>query len=488
MHSNTSRFALTLLLALFVAGCIGIVPWQGIGASWRECDTQSMAQSLAFEEFDVLRPRVRWRGDGDGGVEAEMPIYQATIAVVLRLVGNAEWPGRAISLLATLLGAAAWFGLLRRSLGSTQAAILGTAALLAAGSIVLTSCRVMPDAFSMAMCLVGWALLARAAEAPRLDSTTMIAATICTSIGCLAKSTSLQILAMQAGWLLTVAPSRLRHWQIWLHFTTPAAVTFAWMLHAAAIGEETGLTFGVLSAGDSKVPDMEHLCSPGLYVAVARTSLVYGILPAGVVALGLLTWKGKVRRQDLAILAPIALALVFTMRYSASENMGPHYHLGAAAAGSWLVARAAMETHRWPRMLLAVLILASTILSFSHERTARHAAGNAAILTVATAVRESTSPADLIVVRSPKPRIDTYWNRRNNFEDPVLLYHAQRFGWVVPAEDFGVDNLAGLQRRGARMCVDLLPDRTQAASSADKKPHYPCVFDHAAGRVYSMEK
>jgi len=484
-----SKHVPVLLLCLFVAGCVAFVPWQGIGASWRECDTQSMARSLAFEDFDLLRPRVDWRGDGDGGVEAEMPLYQAIVALVLRAVGEAEWPGRVVSLLATLLGALAWFDLLRRSLGSVRAAGFGTAALLASGSIVLISCRVMPDAFSVSMCLVGWALLARAAKADGVHTTTMIAATLCTSLGCLAKPTSLQIVAMQAGWLLTMAPTRLRHWQTWVHFAAVIAATFAWMAHAAAIGEETGLTFGVLSSGDSKVPHLEHLLAPGLYLSLARTTLVYGALPAAVLAFGRLACTRQLRWRDLAVLAPAALALVFTMRYSSSGDMGPHYHVGAAIAGAWLVARAtAAAPPRWALVLLAVLIAGSSIVSFERERSARQLASDAAILTVARAVREATEPGDLVVVRSAKTRFDDYWNRRNNFEDPVLLHHARRFGWVVPSGEFGVDELQRLERRGARAFVDLLPEQPISRSNAWLKERLHCVFNKAAGRVYCLEK
>ena len=59
---RADRRRLALVLLAYAALSWALFGADPIGPSWRECDTQSIARNLAFEDFDVLRPRVDWRG------------------------------------------------------------------------------------------------------------------------------------------------------------------------------------------------------------------------------------------------------------------------------------------------------------------------------------------------------------------------------------------------------------------------------------------
>ena len=71
--------------------------------------------------FEPLRPRVDWRGDTDGAVESEFPLYQLSIATIMALLGESEWPGRLLALLATLWASFSLHRLLEQRAGPTGA-------------------------------------------------------------------------------------------------------------------------------------------------------------------------------------------------------------------------------------------------------------------------------------------------------------------------------------------------------------------------------
>lgn len=442
-----------LLLAAFGLACLAFVPLAGIGASWRECDTQAMSLSLATESFDVMRPRIDWRGDTDGGVESEMPLYQAVVALVLLGVGDVEWPGRIVSLLSVMAAALALHAILRRATSSASAAAVGVAAFLASGAGVLTACRVMPDAFSLAAGLVGWDLLDRWLRGGR--GFLLPLATLVTALGCLAKPTTLQVVMVQAGWILASAPRLFPRPAAVVHLALPCIATLAWMFHAHGIHRETGLTFGVLAEGDSKLPHLAHLLAPGLHFALARNALLFGPGIVGYLAFLVLLLRKRLELRDAAVLVPMGLALVATMRYSASADSGPHYHLWAAVGGGWTAARCwPLLGRKWLQVVLGALLLATAGASLLRERSFRGHAITSPVLELAAALRRSTAAEDRVVIRSAKQQHDSFWNRPNNHEDPIVLYQSRRKGWVLPRDGWSVVALEELRARGARAVVD----------------------------------
>ena len=79
--ARVGRCWLLLAMLSWAAATWLFVAPHGIGYSWRECDTQAIARNLAFEEFDPLRPRIDWRGDGPGYVETELQLYPTLVAL-----------------------------------------------------------------------------------------------------------------------------------------------------------------------------------------------------------------------------------------------------------------------------------------------------------------------------------------------------------------------------------------------------------------------
>ncbi len=143
-----------LLATLLWAAVLWFCVPHGIGTSWRECDTQAIARNFCLDGFDPMRPRVDWRGDTDGAVECEFPLYELAIGAVIAVLGDVEWPGRLLSLASMVVGALALHRLLERRAGP-ESAVAGLVVFLGAGSPILLAVRVMPDATSFAAGMLG---------------------------------------------------------------------------------------------------------------------------------------------------------------------------------------------------------------------------------------------------------------------------------------------------------------------------------------------
>jgi hypothetical protein len=426
---------------------------QSIGGAWREADTQTMAINLVEEGFDLFHPRVDWRGTTDGRVESEFPLYQGLVAAALTWLGTVEWPGRLLSLASLLVTAGVLFRLAERRCGSLPAAV-GTAAFLTGNQAVLLGTRIIPDGFSTALAMLGLLLFLRHL---RTDSgRTLLLATVLTTLGLLTKPTAAVVVLVQMAMMIHRPPPRRA--RAWVAFAATGIALAAWILHARAAGLATGLTFGV-TFGDTKTPGLDHLLNPGLHAGIVATTLAHGLGWPGAVALLALLLRRRTDRIDVLVLAAVAAGLIGSMRYSYSPLTGAHYHVYSALAGGWLVARAMPATPR-PSLLVLIVValLAQGITSLRNELRWRNDTMRQADLATAASLREVSAEHELVVIRGPKPRFDPWWRRPHNFEEPILLYHSRRKGWILPLDGVDPEVLSRLPAEGARWYVETAPE------------------------------
>jgi hypothetical protein len=452
---------LALCAMLVFAATMWLAIPHGIGFSWRECDTQAISRNFLRDGFDPLRPRIDWRGDTDGAVECEFPLYQLSIASIMTLIGEAEWPGRLLALLATIWASLSLHRLLEMRAGPSGA-LAGLLVFLVSGSSVMIATRIMPDAFSLALSIASLAAFVRyLAFGSSLSLGLSVAAL---TFAALQKPPALQIGMLMFGWTVFLAPRRLREPRLWLGFTAILVTVAAWLMHGKSLYEETGLTFGVVSGGDTKFPDLEHLLSPKIHAQLAWTSLQYGLSALGSIALLVMLLRRRLDAADIVILATVALSLYGSLRYSYHHKMGPHYHVFASFAGAWLVARAwpaRASSTWWAALLTAVMLQGAWRVQV--ERTTRTGAIESPLMDIAATIRRLSSPSDLVIVRSQKPRHDKLWQRRNNYENPAMFYQAELHGWVLPADGFELADLKRLRTLGARLIYNPMPGQTSEA-------------------------
>ncbi len=289
------------------------------------------------------------------------------------------------------------------------------------------------------------------------------------------------------GWALAWAPARLREPRLWTAFAVIVVVVGAWLQHGQSIYAETGLSFGVVSGGDTKFPDVAHLLAAESWQKMAIVSVAFGFSVFGAIALLVAAWRRRLDLADASLLFAVALGLFVSFRYSHDAGLGPHYHVFAAAAGAWCVARA------WPvaapRTLWAVLLIAVAAQSawrLHDERGVRNVVNASPTMGAAAVVRATSSPDALLIVRSDKPRRDAAWGRGNNFEDPRLFYQAKRRGYVLPVEQFDVASLVALRDRGAVFVFDSVPATTSPATAAWLAANGNLVFDQGGVHLHRL--
>ena len=474
---------LLVAFAVYAAVMLLAIPL-GIGTSWRECDTQAIARNFLSEGFDPLRPRVDWRGDTDGAVECEFPLYQLMIATVMAGVGEAEWPGRVINVLAMLVATFSLHRLLEARVGAAGA-LAGALVFLTGGHAVVLGGRVQPDATSTALVLAGLTTYLRFLVTD--SGLTLLLASVATALGALAKPTGLQIGFVQFLWTVMLAPRRLRELRVWLAFGSILGIVVLWLWHSRSLFLETGLTFGVVSGGDTKFPDLQHLLMPDLHLQLLRTTGRYGFGVLGALGLVVLVVRRRFDRVDAALLTMVALGLLGSFRYSYSSGLGPHYHVFAAVAGAWCAARA---FPRQPGRLLWALLLAAVVaqgvLHVRNERHWRQAVLDNPQVPLAVAVREASRPEDLVIVHGMEASFDKAWQRPYNFEEPMLLYNARRRGWVMARDGVTSGGLAKLHERGGCVFVDQAPDATPADAKAWLDANGQLLATQAGGRIYRL--
>ena len=477
------RSWLLVALCVYAAAMVLFVPF-GIGSSWRECDTQAIARNFLSDGWNPLRPRIDWRGDTDGAVECEFPLYQSMIAAVMGIVGEAEWPGRIIAMLAMLMATLSLHRLLEARTGP-GGALVGSLVFLGSGQAVLLGTRVMPDALSLALAIAGTAAFVQFLAEGR--GRTLFLATVMTALACLVKPTALQIGLLQFLWLLAVAPRRLRELRVWISAVTVLGVVGLWMAHGIQLHADTGLTFGVAAGGETKFPTGWSLRKLSIWTSLGWTTLQFGFGGLGVIGLLVAVARRRFSASELALVVVAGLGLVGTLRYSFHGGIGPHYHAFAAVAGSWLVACAWPRRAHWAlwgTLLLVVVLLAG--VHIGRERAWRQGCLSSGQLTAGAAVESMSKPSELAVVRSFREGYDAFWRRRTNYEDPVLLYHARRRGWVLPADGFEPDALNALRNRGAAIVVDQTPASTSVLARQWLDANADQAVDSGGCRIYRL--
>lgn len=457
--------------------------WHG----WRQADTQAIARNLAYEDFDVLHPRIDWRGDGPGIVETEAQLYPALIAVALAAGGESVWPGQLLSLAAVALAAALLCAALARRFGGT-AAYAALLAMLSVQGTVVISTSIQPDALALLAFTLGWITFLDWLDAP---SRARLAAWIATTaIAGLVKPTTLELGIAQLVFVAIARREALRDRRLWIGWGLVVIVVGAHLLHARSLYLAHGNTFGVLSGGDSKLPAASALAAVEPWLALARHLVVWGTGVLAVPAAIFLAWRRRLGREELALAAGALALSVLALRYT-SHRYGTHYHLPHVVVGAWLVARAVgLLRPAHARLALAAVALVAVALTARGVRFVRAQPAEPETA-LGRALATLAAPGDLVVVRARAERYNLDWQTPNNFQDPRVFYLSRTRGWVLANDDVGpgaVDQLAEHARRGARFYVHVAQRPIDPPLAAWLDAHATRVVDGPAGAIYRLSR
>jgi 4-amino-4-deoxy-L-arabinose transferase-like glycosyltransferase len=297
----------------------------------------------------------------------EPPVYQAAVCGVRRLTG---WPpgacGRAVSALATALGALGLFRLIVRREGPRTA----FAAILAFAMLPVTlryGRAFQPDALMLGMVLLGVDCWDRSARGQ--SRLWLIPGVLCLAAGLAAKVTSAFVLVPI--WLVVLRRERLAARLLAASSLLPALLWYAWAARLLASGDGSAASAENRSIWLSAV-GLSALASAGTLGHIGRFFLVRAFTPLGLVLAGwgLLSTRSDDRPDLWRTWAAAALAMLALM---AAKLHHEYYWLAlapAVAAGlgrAWTLLSARHAAAAWA--CAAAFAAMSVTLSQSTFRT-----------------------------------------------------------------------------------------------------------------------
>jgi Dolichyl-phosphate-mannose-protein mannosyltransferase len=443
----------TLLRPPAIAG-----DWQG----WRQADTQTIALRFREPGSTLLYPRIAWGGAGPGYVETELQLYPWLVARCFAEGAFVEWPGQALSLTFGMAAAWAVFVNLTRRFGGAIG-LIGLTAFLSTRGVVHASTSVQPEALCLFCYVVAWFAFDRFLEGRRLHDLVVYA--LAGALAMLVKPTAahLGIASFLLAWLRR--SRALREPPLWIAWGAMVGVFALHLLHARSLYLLAGNTFGVLSGGDSKMPRLEHLRNPRLLFSAALPFVTWGAGMAGALAFALLVAVRKLTRELAALVVANAAWIVLTLRYS-SQSMGTHYFVLAAVLGAVAVAELArlVAVDRPRRLAVLWLAPALTLMNswWNRSRDRFPASYDAPTLAAGHLLEHFAEPGELVIARSIEPKVDSFWQTPNNFEDPRIFYLSRTRGFPVARDDSSTEQLERGAAAGARYYIEPLPPASGA--------------------------
>jgi hypothetical protein len=433
--------------------------WNG----WRQTDTQTIALNFTKPGSSILRPEIRWGGDGPGYVETEFQLYTKIVAILMQIAGRAEWVGQLVSLLAIAATAGVIFVHLSRRYHPAAVAF-GVTAFLATRTSPHLATVVMPDALALLAYAAAWMYFSQYARLGHRRDLVMFG--IVGTIAMLTKPTTAHIGISSVLLLLMSHRERLKDYRIWVTWGAMVAVVVLYLAQANHLYAEYGNTFGLLAGEDRKTPRLHHLFMPQIYLGAIRNGVGWGLGHVAALALLIQAVRRRIDSEQVALATGNAVIVLIALRYM-SQDAGNYYFAPAGVLAACAVASLAdnlvVARKTWRYAALVALALLLTVQGYRNTRL-RHLYGHfndpqvSSIVNAGRELDRLTEPDDLVIVRSVNEAYDVFWQSGRNYHEPRIFYMTATRGWTIGREQADIALLADATRRGARFFVDPLPE------------------------------
>jgi uncharacterized membrane protein YuzA (DUF378 family) len=410
--------------------------------SWRQSDTAGIADQFLRGHWNIFLPKIGWNGPGDNFVGYEFQSVTFLASLLYRVLGQADWVARGLSVAFGLWGIFAFHRLVRLTRGETEALVAATLLALHP-AVAFVDRSFLPDPAMTAMTVTAlWWLVVFAETGRRLA---LVAAVAAGTLAALTKITAL-IVGLAVIYVLVVEARRSR-----FELTVRPAL-WGLALLALGVGAYYGWAVHVSRA------------YPPFHVA-AHDNWIWNHPPATILERGF--WFGVIAHHGFwlipAFLTPF-MALGLTVGRRSAEAAWPfifHFWLlggfllivfgakelgenpwniqilqpplmalaGAGVVWSGRVAGRFIAGRRWALRLPPMAIPVTSVLACAcvaallwHQRRVAWAyhpyAGQSVLLGAALA--EASQPDDLVATIAEA------------VGDPTPLLYSRRRGWVFP--------------------------------------------------------
>lgn len=443
------KFFIAILILTFFTRLIHIeFPVAG-WHSWRQSDTAAITRNFVIEDYNILYPRIDWRGNTEGFVESEFQLYSFTIASLYKLFGVNEIFGRLLSVLCSL-GTVIGIFLLVRKFINERTALWSSFFYAILPLSIFYGRAFMPEQMMLMFSVFGIYWFSEWLDHQKIVF--FLGSVICISLAALLKIPTLY-LGLPLLFLCWNKYQKVLFAQplIWVYAIIVFVSVALWYYHSHQLKAITGLSFGIWDAGVDKWGNIELLTSIKFYndvffKSVAERHFTYAAFIPFIAGLFM---KRNSKQEYLFDFWFIAV-VIYILIVARGNQVHEYYQLPLMIPGVVYLGKIFTKyfqplielTKKQKRIkyfygLCLVLTLILSVLRLQNfykgERT------DVPLFQLAQVVKETTNPNDLIITVSEG--------------NPVVLYNCERKGWICSPER--IDSLYLIQRKneGARYLV-----------------------------------
>jgi len=419
--------------------------------AWRQADTAGISRAFAEERYNILYPQVEWRGAAATGyVETGLELHAFFVASFARLTKFKPEIGRLLSAIFFIASCRMVWLFTRRRYGDRTGMLAAYFYAFGFPLMLFMERAFMNEALLVCLSLVSIVSAQRylvsstgVEERPGPRAVALVMVIVATALTGAVKLPYLIVLAPV--WGLFIERFGWRAFvriEPWLVSIIAIGVTVAWYTHAHALGQQSGLTFGIFD----KAFNFELIGSERFYRMVSQRMFRDILGPIGLV--GLISGAAVMyfqRRwcEGLALASFVAYLFIVP-----GGNLMHNYYqlaimptLATIVAVGWrqLINRFAVDlrTHSTVTTTLLVLVaLSTTIRSASFHSWYDVAPEYGPICTIGA--ERVPNPSDRILIAGTA--------------DPRLMFCINRKGWAIDSP-VPEARLAEAVEQGARLVI-----------------------------------
>lgn len=449
--------------------------------SWRQADTAAMARNFYTSGENIFYPQIDWRGETDGFVECEFPLYPYLISIFYHLFGLNEMIGRLFSVLSSLF---LIFGiyLLVKNIINEKTALAASLIYAILPLNIYFNRTFMPDTLMMTFFIWGIYFFLRWIDFEKISdfilSLVFIALTALLKLPSLYVGLPLAYLAYKKYGAKTFINFKI------LIFTFLVFLfVFLWYYHAHQLQTLTGLSFGIWTPGTNKWFMFDMLVKPSFYNDLIFKSLAERHLTyAGFI---LFIWGIFLKRQnkrevmfDFLLIAIVIFFLIVPEGNLSQEYYQLPFNIVASVFISKVIIKYYDKIINFKSVILSgrdkfafvIIVLCLVLLPilsalrlnnfYKQENT------DAVIFEMSEKIKSVSNAKDLIITVSEG--------------NPVFLYNADRKGWVCNASEINKNYLEEKKSKGVKFLIadkTFLKDKMNPDIISDLIKHYK-VFEN----------
>ncbi len=394
--------------------------------SWRQSDTAAIARNFATENYNIFYPKIDWRGNTAGFVESEFQLYTYTIASLYKLFGIHEMFGRLLSVFCSI-GTVLGIFLLVKKIVNEQTALWSSFFYAILPLSIFYGRAFMPEQMMLMFSVFGIYFFSKWLDTQKFLF--FLFSVISISLAALLKLPALYLgLPLLFLCWNKYQKALFTRPLIWIFALFVFASVGLWYYHSHQLKAMTGLSFGIWDVGVDKWGNMELLTSFKFYndvffKSVAERHFTYAAFIPFVAGFFV---KRNSKQEFLFDFWFIAI-IIYILIVAKGNNVHEYYQLPLMIPGVIFLGKTFavyFQSHieltskkKNIKYFLGFCLLLTLVLStmrlqnlFDGKRAA------APLFQLAGAVKETTTPSDLIITVSEG--------------NPVVLYNCERKGWT----------------------------------------------------------